>query len=147
MGVSKFLVIEQAPGVILEVKDNVPDIIRAFFPLKNYKWAPLIYVYLNIKMAHIFANHFIRQGSFPPPHSPWPRNKQVCLKRYLNLESIAFTGKGQNQIIELWPFQRHAHMFWVLRYFHLKFHTPIGQLVLSSWIFFSILSNFCGCMC
>ena len=34
-------------------------------------------------------------------------------------------------------FQRHAHLFGVLRYFHTKFHTPIGTLVLSRRIFFS----------
>ena len=67
MGVSKFLVIEQVPRVILEVKDNVPDIIRAFFPLKNYKWAPLIYVYLNIKW-HIYLLII----SSDRAHSPLP---------------------------------------------------------------------------
>ena len=42
------------------------------------------------------------------------------------------------------PFQRHADIFWILRYSHLKFHTPIGMLVLSRWIFFFNFVTFCG---
>ena len=51
-------------------------------------------------------------------------------------------GNDKTKFIELCLFQRHAHMFWVLRYLYLKFHTPIGILVFSGWKFFSSFVKF-----
>ena len=53
-------------------------------------------------------------------------------------------GKGKTKFIELCLFQRHAHMFWVLRYFHLKFQTPTSMLALRMWKFFFF--SFANCL-
>ena len=51
-------------------------------------------------------------------------------------EGLLLHGKDKIKFIELCLFQRHAHMFWVVKYIHLKFHSPTDMFVLSSWIFF-----------
>ena len=50
------------------------------------------------------------------------------------LISMHLDGEGKRKFIE---FQRHSHMFWVLRYFHLTFHTPLGMLARRRWNLFS----------
>ena len=47
--------------------------------------------------------------------------------------------KGKTKFIQLCLFQRHGHVFWVLKHFHLKFHMPIGMLPL---IKRNLFSNF-----
>lgn len=64
-------------------------------------------------------------------------NKNFFLKKRLYTSEITYSaklhshGKGKTKFYEWCLFQRHARMFWILRYFHLKFHTPIAMLVLT----------------
>ena len=84
-------------------------------------------VHLKMKILIIEVNTFMRMKATTSLFSML----QQC-QVYWN----ASHWKDKTKFIELCLYQRHGHMFWVLRYFHLKFHTPIGMLVLSEWNFF-----------
>ena len=65
-------------------------------------------------------------------------------KRWWKIPLNSDNWKDKIKCIQLCLFQRHGHIFELLRYSHFKFHTPNSQVFVSRWkfLFFNFVKHF-----